>query len=67
MIYIHQCSQKAPRWDFGRKRIKHETGVAEVHKCETGTVVENKGRRGLGLLVDDPESMNAGLCFLCWP
>jgi len=31
------------------------------------TAVDSKGRSGLGLLVDDPDEMNAGLHFLCWP
>lgn len=45
----------------------HEAGEVEVHKCWMGTVVGSKGQYGLGLLVDDPDSMNGELRFLCWP
>lgn len=55
----NECSQKAPRWDLGRER---DAGRA-VHHCGMGTLVESKGQRGLGPLVDGLDSVNGGLHF----
>lgn len=62
-----ECRQKAPGWDLGRKRVMFEPRGAEVHRCGMGTTGEREGQSGLGLLVDDPDSMNGGLHFLYWP
>lgn len=38
-----ECSQKVGRWDLGRKRIMHEDGGTEVHKCEMGICSRGPG------------------------
>lgn len=43
--------------------VIREAGEAEVPKCWTGAVVGSKGQSGLGLLVGDPNPVNAGLAL----
>lgn len=54
-----EYSQKVPRWDLGGER---DAGRA-VHQCGMGPVVESKGQKGLGSLVDSLDSVNGGLHF----